>query len=145
MNDYPLCRDRPDHEGEETPISAGDPPLPPPPPPPPRPESPSGHDSDYELPFTENDVWDASVYRVKSQPLDDLKIIFLVLYELFRREMNFGIMDALGSTAEIVGRTAKTIRGWRTDFIDNRGKFSPYLRGKYARPLLINQSRGCQD
>ena len=82
------------HDVEETTTSAGDPPLPPPPPPPPRPESPSGHDSDYEeLPFTEDDLFNASVHWVQSRPLDDLKMISLVLYEFFRREINLGIKN----------------------------------------------------
>ena len=124
---------------EETPTSSGEPPLPPPPPPP-LPETPSGHDSDYEkLSFSEDDVWDAAVNWVKSRPLNDLKMISLVLYELFRRDVNLGIMDASRSAAEIVGRSARTIWDWRTDFIEQGGEFSPYLRGKYARPSLISQ------
>ena len=64
---------------EETPTSARDAPSPPPPPPPLCPESPSGQDSDYEeLPFTEDEVWDASVYWVKSRPLDDVKKISFI-------------------------------------------------------------------
>ena len=126
------------HDREETPT---DTPLsPPPPPPPPRPQSPAGHDSDYEeLPFAEDEVWDALVHWVQSRPLDDLKMISLVLYELFRQEVGLGIMAASEKSAEIVARTARTIRTWRRDFIDNRGEFSPYMRGKYARPSLISQ------
>ena len=48
-------------------------------------------------------------------------------------------MDASSRTVEIVGRTARTIRDWKTDFVVKRGEFSPYLRGKYARPSLISQ------
>ena len=79
------------------------------------------------------------MHWVKSRPLDNLKMISLVLYELLRREINLGIMDASGRTAVIVGRTARPIRSWRTDFNDNRGEFSSYLSGKCARPSLISQ------
>ena len=78
--------------------------------------------------------------QILKRPSADRKNFFYFTWLVPGLDQDFdGIKDASSRTVEIVGRTARTIRDWKTDFVVKRGEFSPYLRGKYARPSLISQ------
>lgn len=53
-------------------------------------------------------------------------------------ELGINVKEAAEIAADVVGRTGRIVMESRQDYIKNDGQFSEYLRGKQARPSILD-------
>lgn len=77
---------------------------------------------------------------VESLHRDSLQSVSILLRHLLGGVLRYPIMDSANLIGEVLGKGERTIREWRSKFIDNCGKFPESLRGKYQRQGVLWQS-----
>ena len=53
-------------------------------------------------------------------------------------ELDMKVKEAARISAEVVGKTERTVREWRQDYVRNHGQFSEYKRGKHKRSSILD-------
>ena len=84
------------------------------------------------LNFAHESVW------VVSLPLSGRKMLAVMLMETVQKRLNVKSTAAALEAAWITGFNEKTVRKYRKEFFENRGKFKDEARGKYKRFCLFN-------
>ena len=68
---------------------------------------------------------------VESLDRDTLQSISVLLWHLLHCELHYPIMNVASLIWLILNRGERTIRDWRSKFIDNKGTFPESLQGRY--------------
>lgn len=97
----------------------------------------NGSDDDYSANYTLEDA--ASAYQDWLVTLDreDVKMMALMLHDNYTSRFGLTNVSAAAEVAQLLGLNEKTIRLWRKDFFTNKGEFSEYRRGSYARYTIF--------
>ena len=70
---------------------------------------------------------------VLSLPIDDRRMLAVLLMESFRTRQKVRVVDAAREAGSIVGYSDRTIRALRKQFFDNKGELNERKQGKYER------------
>ena len=95
-------------------------------------------DEEYDEQFREDEAdaiyqdWLVTVDR------EDIKMMSLMLHDNYVNRFGLTKTAASAEVGLLLGFNEKTIRLWRKDFIQNKGEFSEYQRGKYARYIILD-------
>ena len=68
---------------------------------------------------------------------DDLMSLSLVLHRLLVSDLKYPLTNAAVNIANIIERSERTVREWRTIFATNKGSFPDTLQGKYQRSGVL--------
>lgn len=96
----------------------------------------SGDDGD-SADFTREDS--DAVYRDWLLKIDreDKMMMAMMMHDNYTSRFGLTNTSAAAEVSLLLGLNEKTIRLWRKDFITNRGAFSEYQRGSYARYVVV--------
>ena len=97
-----------------------------------RPGTDSGSDDEDFDPQVAFDNW------IVSLRLSDRKMLSVLLMETLQKRFKIKATAAALEAAWITGFNEKTVRYYRKDFMDNKGKFKEEKRGKHKRVCLFN-------
>lgn len=98
----------------------------------------SGESSDeYECEFSQDDADAAYQDWLLTLDREDVKMMALMLHGHYIARFGLTHSSAAAEVALLLGFNEKTIRLWRKDFFTNRGEFSEYQRGSYARYTIL--------
>lgn len=75
---------------------------------------------------------------------EDLKSLALFLLHIFTTKLEMTHARATDCTAKIIGKTDRTIRQWRSDFI-TYGEIRESQKGKYTRPKVLWANKELND
>lgn len=104
----------------------------------------SGSSSDdADSPFDNNMAQDIFDDWVVSLPLTERKMLAVMLMETVQKRFNIKSTAAALEATWITGFNEKTVRKYRKEFFENRGKFKDEARGKYKRFCLFNEEALC--
>ena len=96
--------------------------------------------SDEDVPdFDSENAQDVFDDWVVSLPLQDRKMLAVMLMETLQKRTALKSTAAALEAAWITGFNEKTIRGYRKEFFENGGRFKDEARGKYQRACLFNE------
>ena len=93
---------------------------------------------DDDSPFDDKMAQDIFDDWVVSLPLTGRKMLAVMLMETVQKRFNVKSTAAALEAAWITGFNEKTVRKYRKEFFENRGKFKDEARGKYKRFCLFN-------
>lgn len=99
--------------------------------------------NDADSPFDNNMAQDIFDDWVVSLPLTERKMLAVMLMETVQKRFNIKSTAAALEAAWITGFNEKTVRKYRKEFFENRGKFKDEARGKYKRFCLFNEEALC--
>ena len=71
---------------------------------------------------------------------DDVKSLSILLHFVLVNKLNFTLTNAANFIADIVGKSDRTIRAWRTSYLADNGSFPDTLQGKYQRSGVLWQN-----
>ena len=71
--------------------------------------------------------------------LDDRKLLSVALLQAFNTRQGMLVMDAAKESASFTGFNEKTVRRYRKQFFDGKGRFENTKQGKYERHCLLNE------
>ena len=103
----------------------------------PRVEEPSDDDDD-SIEFEEFEPEEFYEVWVNCQSKYTIKILALILMDIFRTRFCLTDVAAASEAGRIVGYSERSIRSWHTDFYSNKGEFEESLRGKHSRPYVLD-------
>ena len=78
-------------------------------------------------------MWYAACKWMKDRPVEDLKMMSVLLTLISKMNFNLGKVAAAELAGSVVDRTGRSVRGYVSDFARNGGRFSPYRRGRHYR------------
>jgi hypothetical protein len=71
---------------------------------------------------------------------EDVKMMAMMLHDNYTSRFGLTNTSAAAEVAQLLCFSEKTIRLWKKDFLANKGEFSEYQRGSYARyPILMDE------
>ena len=73
-----------------------------------------------------------------SLPSLDRKFLAVGLMHSFQKRQQMSVMDAAREAASFCGVNERTVRQYRKEFFDTKGKFKKSQQGKYKRFRLLN-------
>ena len=94
-------------------------------------------DDEYGPHFTPEDArgiyqdWLVTVDR------EDMKVMAMMLRDNYTSRFGLTNTATAAEVAQLLGFNEKTIRLWRKDFLAQKGEFSQYQRGSYARYMIL--------
>lgn len=91
------------------------------------------YDSDAEDDFDDDKAQEIFDDFILALPLDDRRLLAVVLMESFRKRQKMQVVDAAREAASIVGYSDRTVRKLRKQFFDNKGELDGRKQGKYER------------
>ena len=97
-------------------------------------ESASGTSS-AESDFDAQGVFDDWVVSLRAY---DRKILSVSLLETLRARQGLSVVDAAKESASFTGYNERTVRGYRKQFFEGKGKLEETRQGKYKRGCLLN-------
>ena len=71
-------------------------------------------------------------------PIDSRKMLAVLLMENFQKRQNMSIMNSAREAASIIGFNERTVRKYRTEFFDGKGKLKESRQGKYERATVYH-------
>ena len=71
---------------------------------------------------------------------DDIRAIVTILYNVLVNKLYFPLTEAARIISDVIGKSDRTVREWRTTFIANDGTFLDTLQGKYQRTGILWQN-----
>ena len=74
-------------------------------------------------------------------PIDDRRMLAMLLTEGFRRRQKMGIVDAAREAGSIVGYSDRTVRDLRKQFWDNEGMLDERRQGKYEQMMVCKDEQ----
>ena len=83
--------------------------------------------------LSDDEMWYAACKWMKDRPVEDLKMMSVLLTLFSKMNFNLGKVAAAELAGSVVGRTGRSVRGYVSDFARNGGRFSPYRRGRHYR------------
>ena len=69
----------------------------------------------------------------------DRKLLSVALLQAFKTRQGMLLMDAAQESASFAGFNEKTVRRYRKQFFDGKGRFEDTKQGKYERSCLLNE------
>ena len=95
----------------------------------------SSSESDFDE-DTAQGVFDDWVVSLRSY---DRKLLSVALLQAFKTRQGMLLMDAAQESASFAGFNEKTVRRYRKQFFDGKGRFEDTKQGKYERSCLLNE------
>ena len=94
-------------------------------------------DDDYES--ADFRLEDVGVYQDWLAILDreDVKMMAMMLHDNYTSRFGLTKTSTAAEVVQLLGFNNKTMRLWRKDFLANKGEFSEYRRGSYARYTIL--------
>ena len=95
----------------------------------------SSSESDFDD-ETAQGLFDDWVVSLRSY---DRKMLSVSLLHAYKTRQGMGVVDAAQESASFTGFNEKTVRRYRKQFIEGKGKFEEGKQGKYERHCLLHE------
>ena len=75
---------------------------------------------------------------LNSQPKDCLKTMATMVMDMLMDHLNFTTVGAAAEVGLLLNFSEKTVRTWRRDFYQNKGRFTESKQGKHSRNSIFD-------
>ena len=75
---------------------------------------------------------------LNSQPKDCLKTMATMVMHILMDRLNFTTVGVAAEVALLLNLSEKTVRKWRRDLYQNKGRFTELKQGKHSRNSILD-------